>query len=164
MPLTKQILQIVNLGEKHHKPLIIIINKCDLITDKKILQAELKSRLKSLRYSPIIYLSALKGIGIGSLMKTLEKMLEQAHQKASKKALTELIEKMLLNNPPKYHQGNKLKIYFAKHEPGLVHYFILFVNNPQWTHFSYQRYIVNYLRKGLNLEYLPIKVILKKSE
>lgn len=161
--MTKQILQIVNLGEKHHKPLTIIINKCDLIADKKFLKAELKSRLKSLKYSPIIYLSALKGIGINLLMKTLEKMLKQSQQKTSKRLLAELIKKMLLNNPPKFHKGNKLKIYFAKHKPGLVHCFILFINNPQWAHFSYQRYIVNYLRKNLDLEYLPIKVIFKKS-
>jgi GTPase len=163
--LTKQVLRIINLGEKYGKPLVIIINKCDLIVDqKKNLQAELRNRLKSLRYSPVIYLSALKGFRIGSLMKILEKMLEQSHQKTSKKALAELIKKMLLNNPPKYHQGNKLKIYFAKHEPGLVHYFIFFVNHPRWTHFSYQRYMINYLRKSLGLEYLPVKIVLKKSE
>src|SRR5436190_24348257 len=96
-------------------------------------------------------------------MKILEKILEQSRHKTSKKTLAKLIEKMLLNNPPKYHKGNKLKIYFAKHEPGLVHYFIFFVNNPQWAHFSYQRYITNFLRKSLALEFLPIKIVFKKS-
>jgi len=112
---------------------------------------------------PVIYLSALKGIGVGLLMKTLEKMLKQAQQKTSKKGLAELVEKMLLNNPPKYYKGNKLKIYFVKQEPGLTQIFLFFVNNPQLVHFSYQRYMTNYLRKNLSLEHLPIKVILKKS-
>ncbi|CAI2196169.1 13027_t:CDS:2 [Funneliformis geosporum] len=116
--LKEKILQIVNLGERHNKPLIIIINKCDLLKEKKVLKEELKSRLKSLGYVPIIYASALKGTGIKSLLKILEKMLEQSQKKLSKKALAELIEKMLLNNPPKYHKGNKLKIYFAKQELG----------------------------------------------
>jgi len=71
---------------------------------------------------------------------------------------------MLINNPPKYFKGNKLKVYFAKQEPGLTQTFIFFVNNPQWTHFSYQRYMANYLRKNLSLECLPIKIVLKKSE
>jgi GTP-binding protein len=91
-------------------------------------------------------------------------MLEQSQKKLSKKMMGETIEKMLINNPPKSFKGNKLKIYFAKHEPGLIQTFIFFVNNPQWAHFSYQRYITNYLRKSLGLEYLPIKAILKKSE
>jgi GTP-binding protein len=157
-------LQIVNLGEKHNKPLIIIINKYDLLEEKKELKEELKNRLKSLIYVPVIYTSALKGTGIKSLLKILEKMLEQSQKKLSKKELAEVVEKMLINNPPKYFKGNKLKIYFAKQELGLIQYFIFFVNNPQWAHFSYQRYMTNYLRKNLGLEYLPIKIILKKSE
>jgi GTP-binding protein len=131
LPLTKQILQIINLGEKHNKPLIIIINKCDLVTDQKSLMEELRNRLKSLKYVPIIYSSALKGTGVKSLLKVLEKMLEQAQKKLSKRELAEVVEKMLANNPPKYFKGNKLKIYFAKQELGLIQYFIFFVNNTQ---------------------------------
>jgi len=74
LPLTKQMLQIVNLGEKHNKPLIIVINKCDLLEEKGELKEEIKRRLKSLSYVPIIYISALKGNGIKSLLKILEKM------------------------------------------------------------------------------------------
>ncbi|CFW93020.1 GTPase Der [endosymbiont DhMRE of Dentiscutata heterogama] len=182
LPLTKQILQIVNLGEKHNKPLIIIINKCDLLAEKKEqeaaserrkkiltepkkeLEKELRNRLKSLSYVPIIFLSALQGTGMKALLKVLKEMLTQAQKKASKKELAEIVEKMVISHPPKYFKGNKLKIYFAKQEHGLTQTFIFFVNNPQWAHFSYQRYMANYLRKSLNLPYLPIKIILKKSE
>ena len=163
LPPVKQVLQIVNLGEKYNKPLIIVINKCDLVKNPKILGQELKNRLKSLKFVPLLYLSALKGTGINLLQKTLEKMLIQSQKQISKKELEKTIEKMLINNPPPYHRGAKLKIYFTKHEPGLVHYFIFFVNNPHWVHFSYQRYITNYLRKNCGLEYLPIKVVFKKS-
>jgi GTP-binding protein len=131
LPLTKQILQIVNLGEKHNKPLIIIINKCDLFEEKKGLKEEIKRRLKSLSYVPIIHTSSLKGTGIKSLLKILEKMLEQAQKKLTKKQLAEIVEKMLINNSPKYFKGNKMKIYFSKQEPGLIQTFLFFVNNPQ---------------------------------
>ena len=163
LPLTKQILQIINLGEKYNKALIIIINKCDLIEDKKSLKEELKNRLKSLSYVPIIYLSALKGKGINLLAKSLGEIIKQSQKNFTRKEIEEITEKMLNNNPPKYYQGGKLKIYFAKHELGLVHYFIFFINNPRWVHFSYQRYMNNYLRKHLKLENLPIKLFLKKS-
>jgi len=58
-------------------------------------------------------------------------MLEQVQKKLFKKELAEVVEKMLINNPPKYFKGNKLKIYFAKQEHGLTQTFIFFVNNPQ---------------------------------
>jgi GTPase len=163
LPLTKQIYQIVNLGEKHNKPLIIIVNKCDLISEKEAVIKELRNRLKSLSYCPIICLSALQGKGISLLVKVLGEMIKQSQKTLTKKEIEVVTEKMLNNNPPKFYQGGKLKIYFAKHEPGLVHFFIFFVNNPQWAHFSYQRYMVNYLRKHLKLDYLPVKVIFKKS-
>jgi GTPase len=131
LPLTKQILQIVNLGEKHNKPLVIIINKCDLLDEKKELKEELQNRLKSLSYVPVVYISALKGIGTKPLLKVLEKMLEQAQKKLTKKEVGEIVEKILLNNAPKYFKGNKLKIYFAKQEPGLTQTFIFFVNDPR---------------------------------
>jgi len=162
-PLTKQIFQIINLGEKYNKPLIIIVNKCDLIVKKEAVVKELKSRLKSLNYCPIIYLSALQGKGVNLLVKNLGEIIKQSQIKLTRKELEEITEKMLVNNPPKFYQGGKLKIYFAKHEPGLTHLFIFFVNNPQWIHFSYQRYMTNYLRKYLRIDYLPIKIIFKKS-
>ena len=163
MPLTKQILQIIHLGEKYHKPLIIIVNKCDLMVNRKEIEKEVRNRLKSLHYCPLIFLSALQGQGINSLKKILEKIYHQSQKNFTKKEIEEIIKSMLANNPPRYYQGNKLKIYFAKYESGLVPFFIFFVNNPQWLHFSYQRYMINYLRKNLGLEYLPIQTIFKKS-
>lgn len=163
LPLNKQILQVIHLGEKHCKPLFIIINKCDLISDKKPVITELRNRLKSLNYCPIIALSAWKETGISSLIECLNKALQGAEKKISKKEISAAIEKMIFSNPPPYYKGNKLKIYFAKQEAGLIPHFIFFVNNPQWVHFSYQRYITNCLRSSFDLKYLPIKITWKKS-
>jgi len=131
LPLTKQIYQIVNLGEMHNKPLIIIVNKCDLINEKEEVTKELRNRLKSLSYCPIICLSALEGKGTNLLIKVLGEMIKQSQKTLTRKEIEVITEKMLTNNPPKFYQGGKLKIYFAKHEPGLVHFFIFFINNPQ---------------------------------
>lgn len=163
--MTKQTFQIIHLAEKHQKPLIILVNKCDLIEaeeEKKIIQEQIRNRLKSLRYAPIIFLSALAGKGINLLLKTLSSLLRKSQKKFTKKELEEAVKIMSVKNPAT-HKGNQLKIYFAKHHPGLTHYFILFVNNPRLVHFSYQRYIINYLRKNLALEGLPIKLVFKKS-
>ena len=164
MPLTKQTLQIIHLAEKHQKPLIIVVNKCDLIEtkQKKTIQEEINFRLKSLRYVPIIFLSALKGKGIKSLLTTFALMLEESQKQFTKKELAKVVENMSIKNSFSY-KGGRLKIYFAKHQPGLTHYFIFFVNNPQLVHFSHQRCIVNYLRKHLILKYSPIKLVFKKS-
>ncbi len=164
MPLTKQTLQVIHLAEKQQKPLIIIVNKCDLVEtkQKKTLQKEINSRLKSLRYVPIIFLSALQGKGIKSLLTTFALLLEESQKQFTKKELAKAVENMSIKNSFSY-KGSRLKIYFAKYQPGLTHCFVFFVNNPQLVHFSHQRYIVNYLRKHLVLKHLPIKLVFKKS-
>jgi len=131
LPLTKQILQIIHLSEKHNKPLIIIINKLDLITNKKEVGKEIRNRLKSLHYCPLVFLSAHTGQGINHLKTILEKIYQQSQKKLPKKEREEIITQMLLNNPPKYYKNGKMKIYFAKYESGLVPLFLFFVNNPQ---------------------------------
>jgi len=164
LPLTKETLQIIHLAEKYQKPLIIIVNKCDLIEtkQKREIKDEINFRLKSLRYVPIIFLSALQGKGIKSLLTTFAFLLEESQKQFTKKELAKTVENMSIKNSFSY-KGSRLKIYFAKHHPGLTHYFIFFVNNPQLVHFSHQRCIVNYLRKHLILKYLPIKLVFKKS-
>ena len=163
-PLVKQTLQIIQWGERYHKPLFLIVNKVDLISDKNSVIRELKSRLKGLNYCPIIFLSAQKGTGISNLITVLNQVLKSSRKKFSKKEIDKTIEKMVAANPPAYFKGNKLKIYFAKQQNfGLTPHFVFFVNNPQLIHFSYHRYITNYLRKNFGLEYLPLKVTFKKS-
>ncbi|MCE8159032.1 MAG: 50S ribosome-binding GTPase [Candidatus Moeniiplasma glomeromycotorum] len=165
-PLTKQILQIVNLGEKFSKPLVIVVNKSDLVKNKPTqveIETELRKRLKSFSYVPLIFLSALNGTNISLLLKTSAKMLQKSHQKFGKRELDNQIQKIVNDNPPPTFSGHKLKIYFAKHEAGPAHYFIFFVNNPLWVHFAYQRYLVNRLRQNLGLEHLPIRIIFRKS-
>jgi len=163
-PITKQILQIINLSEKYNKALIIVINKKDLINNESEIINKLKKHLKSLRYCPLIFISALNGTGINSLIKVFEEMLEESKKNFSKIELENHIKKMTDENPPNYYQNGKLKIYFVKHKKkSLIHDFIFFVNNPKWAHFSYQRYISNYLRNELRIKKLPINIRFKKS-
>lgn len=70
---------------------------------------------------------------------------------------------MLERNPPPYYGKKRLKFYFMLHEKGLISYFIFLVNNKNYVHFSYQRYIINCLRDKLELKYLPIKLVFKNS-
>jgi GTP-binding protein len=156
-------LQIISLGEKHEKPLIIIVNKCDLIKDKKDVELEIRSRLKSLKYCPIIFISALKKKNIGSLLKLFNEMIEESELAFGKRKLDNVLKAMTEKNPPKSFNGGNLKIYFLKQQKGLVQKFIFFVNNRKWLHFSYERYMMNYLREQLQIKKLPIRTIFKKS-
>jgi len=161
--LSKQILQVIHLAEEYQKPLIIVVNKCDLVKDKgKTLIEEVRWRLKSLNFCPITSISALEGKGIKKLLKILGEMRKEAKKTFTKRELEKTVEIILSKNPPSYKK-KKGKIYFTMHRGGLVHHFIFFVSDPKLIHFSYQRYMIKHLRKSLGLNFLPIKIILRKS-
>jgi len=122
------------LGEKFSKPLVIIVNKSDLVKNNSAqveIETELRKRSKSFSYVPLIFLSALNGTKVSLLLKTSAKIIQKSHQKFGKKELATHIQKIVADNPPPTFGGHKLKIYFAKHEAGPAHYFIFFVNNPR---------------------------------
>lgn len=60
LPITKELLQIANLSSYYKKPLIIVVNKIDIIDSSKPLIDELTRRLKSLRYCLVVKICALK--------------------------------------------------------------------------------------------------------
>lgn len=164
-PITKHALQIINLAEKCEKAITIILNKIDLIDNYQLEEKkeEIRSRLKSFSFVPIVCISAKESNNLPSLLKSLDESIEQSKLNFSKSVVANQFEIILKKNPPSSIRGKRLKVYYAIHEGGLVHKFIIFVNNPDLVHFSYQRYIVNSLRRNLKINSLPIKLFFKKS-
>lgn len=165
LPITKQTLQIVNLASKCEKAVLIILNKIDLIDKYQLaaVEEEIRSRLKSFSFVPIIAISALKKKNFSSLLSVLDSAIQLSNLGLSKASIGRHFDKLLEKNPPSSIKGKNLKIYYAIHEPGFIHKFVIFVNNPALVHFSYERYIANYLRKNFQIDYLPIKLFFKKS-
>jgi GTP-binding protein len=67
-------------------------------------------------------------------------------------------------NPPKLHNGSVIKVFYATQVNNKPPTFVLFVNDENCMHFSYQRYLHNRLRESFDLEGTPIKLILRKRD
>jgi GTPase len=163
--ITKQTLQIVNLASKCEKAVLIILNKIDLISKYKLelVKEEIRSRLKSFSFVPIISISAIKGTNFSFLLAILDNAIKQSKLTFTKSFIENHFNLLTENNPPSNVKGKRLKIYYAIHETGFIHKFVVFVNSIDLIHFSYKRYIVNYLRRNFKIECLPIKLFFKKS-
>lgn len=165
LPITKQTLQIVNLASKCEKAVLIILNKIDLIDKYQLaeVEEEIRTRLKSFSFVPIISISAIEKKNFTSLLTVLDSAIEQSKLSFSKSMIGNHFDLLIEKNPPSNIKGKRLKIYYAIHEVGFIHKFVIFVNSPALVHFSYERYIANYLRKNFKINYLPIKLFFKKS-
>ena len=76
----------------------------------------------------------------------------------------EFIEDAQIINPTPHFNGGRLKIYFGNQVSIKPPSFVLFVNNPNYMHFSYQRYLENRLRSSFEFSGSPIKIITRERK
>lgn len=158
----EQDLTIVGMAKNLDKPVIIIVNKWDLVKkNEKTMQTftkKIKEKFKYLEYSFIVYLSALKNSRVHTLFATINEILVNMNLRIKTSILNEVITKSQLINEPPYFKGGRLKIYYATQIEKNPPTFILMVNDPQRCHFSYERFLINQIRERFGFQGVPIKL------
>ena len=158
-------------GEAHEagKGVIIVVNKWDEVeketgTLEKYKQ-EVYDKLKYLSYAPIIFISAKTGQRVHKLFDLINYVAEQNSMRISTSVLNQVINEAIAIVQPPTDKGKRLKIFYGTQASTKPPTFIIFVNNKELFHFSYERYIVNQIRKEFGLEGTPVKIIVReKSE
>ena len=167
--LTEQDKRVAGLIYEERKPIIIAINKWDLIekdnTSVKKFTELVKADLPFLSYAPIITISALTGKRTINILEQAKFINEEYHKKITTGLLNQILSEMIAQNPVPTRKGRAVKINYATQVGEAPPRFVFFSNNPELIHFSYQRYIENKLREYFGFEGCPIDVVFnKKSE
>lgn len=149
-----------------HKAIIIVVNKWDLV-DKETntmssFTKEIRKEYKFLDYAPVVYLSAKTKKRIDTLFEALEMVHNAYHTRIQTSTLNQVIqEAQVMNQAPDFN-GGRLKIYYANQVSTAPPHIVFVVNDSNFMHFSYQRYLENRLRETFTFEGTPIKFSLKK--
>lgn len=141
------------------KPLVIVVNKIDTIPnfDKKEFEKKVRAEFQFLSYIPIVYLSALKGTRLHTLMPEIIRVYENSRKELKTSVLNNVIRDAYESNIPPSYKGRRLKIYYCT-QTGVAPIRIdMFVNDKGLVHFSYLRYLENQLRANFDLEGTPIE-------
>ncbi|WP_338960409.1 MULTISPECIES: ribosome biogenesis GTPase Der [unclassified Spiroplasma] len=158
----EQDLTIAGMAKNLDKPVIIIVNKWDLVKkNEKTMQEftkKIKEKFKYLEYSFVVYLSALENTRIHTLFATINEVLVNMNLRIKTSILNEIINKAQLINEPPYFKGGRLKIYYTTQVEKNPPTFILMVNAPQRCHFSYERFLINQIRERFGFQGVPIKL------
>ena len=149
-----------------HKAIIIVVNKWDLVDkDTNTMSSftkEIRKEYKFLDYAPIVYVSALQRKRINTLFDALNLVHEAYHTRIKTSLLNDVLqEAQVMNQAPDFN-GGRLKIYYATQVLSAPPTITLVVNEPNFMHFSYQRYLENRLRETFNFDGTPIKFSLKR--
>ena len=122
---------------------------------------EIRKEYKFLDYAPIVYVSALQRKRINTLFDALNLVHEAYHTRIKTSVLNDVIqEAQVMNQAPDFN-GGRLKIYYATQVLTCPPTITMVVNNPEFMHFSYARYLENRLRETFNFDGTPIKFSLK---
>ena len=163
---TDQDKHVIQYATDLHKAIIIVVNKWDLV-DKDTntmssFEKMIRKEYKFLDYAPIVFLSALTKRRVNTLFDNLKMVHEAYYTRIKTSLLNDVIqEAQVMNQAPDFN-GGRLKIYFATQVLTAPPTITLSVNDPDFMHFSYQRYLENRLRETFNFDGTPIRFSLKK--
>ena len=145
--------------------LIIGVNTWDLIQERQQARQEwLEEISRAFAFAPyaqVAFFSALTGSRVQNLFPLLEKVWQELYKRVPTSLLNELLIDALAVNPPPSYKGKRLKIYYASQVAVRPPTFVFFVNNPQFMHFSYQRYLENRLREAFDFAGVPLRLKIK---
>jgi len=157
---------VAGLAHEAKKGVIIVYNKWDLVDkdDKTMVEItkEIRKQFVYLDYAPIAFVSAKQGKRIDTLLPLIDLVYDNLNLRIKTNVLNEVILDAQLANPAKPHNGKRLKIYYASQVSSAPCTIVLFVNDVELMHFSYERYIENKLREAFGFEGVPINIICRK--
>lgn len=148
------------------KGVILVYNKWDTVEKDTHTMAAIEKKLRAqflyLSYAPIVFVSALKRRRIDQLLPLIDQVHDNAALRIQTNILNEVIMDAQLMDPPKPHNGKRLKIYYASQVSVCPPTIVLFVNDPQLLHFSYKRFLENRLREAFGFEGTTIRIIARE--
>ena len=156
-------------GEAHEagKGVIIVINKWDAVEKEtgtlEAYKKEVYNKLSYLSYAPMIFVSAKTGQRVHKLFDLINHVAEQNSLRISTSILNQVINEAIAIVQPPTDKGKMLKIFYATQSSTKPPTFVIFVNNKDLFHFSYERYLVNQIRKEFGLEGTPVRVIVREK-
>ena len=156
-------------GEAHEagKGIILVVNKWDEIekdnnTTEKF-KKEIYKRLSYLTYAPIIFISAKTGQRVNKLYELINNVASQNAMRVPTSVLNQVLNEAIALVQPPTDKGKRLKIFYMTQPSTKPPTFVVFVNDKELFHFSYQRYLINQLRKEFGMQGTPIRLITREK-
>lgn len=167
-PIEEQDKRVAGYAAEYNKAVIIVVNKWDAVdkTDKSMKEyvEKIRAHFLFLSYAPVVFVSALKNQRVHLLFDEIKRVYENYQRRVQTNVLNDIILDATIMNQAPIFNGDRLKIFYGTQVETCPPSFVLFVNDVNYMHFSYERYIENKLREAFELEGTPIKIILRKKE
>ena len=164
--LVDQDLKILSMIEKFGKPIILAINKIDLLSRKKMKEFFDNKKMEKRFFEDLklIKISALKGKGFKKLFREIDDTLQKSVTKFTTSKLNRILKRVIEERSPPSVSGKSLKfryIHFAGINPTTL---VIHASQDKKLPANYKKYIYNSFKKYLDLKSIQLKIIFRKSD
>lgn len=166
--------QLAMLAQRAFKPVVIAVNKWDLVEGRKTAKGKeidpgdyeeyIRRELKGLSFAPIAIMSATTGLNLRGVLDLAFEMFEQASTRVSTGQLNRFVRTLVEQRGPSNRMGKAAKVYYVAqvktHPPTIA----LVVNDPDLFSDNYERFLLNRFREELPFAEVPIRLIIRAKK
>ncbi|ANS74874.1 ribosome biogenesis GTPase Der [Paenibacillus yonginensis] len=149
------------------KATVFVVNKWDAVEkdDKTMHEFEKKIRdhFLFMTYAPIVFLSALTKQRLHKLLPVVQHAAEQHARRVATHLLNDVVSDAIAINPPPTDKGRRMRINYVTQVAVKPPTIVVFVNDPELMHFSYERYLENKIRAAFDFEGTPIRIFTRRK-
>jgi GTP-binding protein len=164
---TRQDTAIAHLAKDSGKPLIIALNKWDLIQKEtqshKKFQDRIYRKLDFVSYAPLVFISALSGQRIVKILDLSEKVFASGTKKITTSRLNNFLQEMNTRHPPVSKKRTRIKLKYMVQKGNLPPTFILFTHSQTSLDSAYEKFFLKKLYEEFDFLGTPLRLTLKKS-
>ena len=166
---TRQDLAVAQLASRSGKPLIIALNKWDLVPPEerdraaRLAREAINRRMDFVAYAPVFFVSARTGKGVFSLLDEALNVYQQAGRRIETHKLNEFLEWLKRNHPPLWQSRGGVKIKYLTQVGTRPPTFVLFVNKKDRLLPAYEKFLLSSLRQAFDFWGTPLRLKVKES-
>ncbi|MCR4605978.1 MAG: ribosome biogenesis GTPase Der [Eubacterium sp.] len=165
---TEQDAKIAGLAHDRGRGLIIAVNKWDAVekdnSSVKKYSEEIRKVLSFVPYAEIIFISAKTGQRTGRIFEIIQTVIANHAMRIQTGVLNEIMTEAVAMQQPPSDKGKRLKLFYMTQVAVKPPTFVIFVNNKELMHFSYQRYIENQIRETFGFSGTPIRILIRERK
>lgn len=159
--------KIAGYAHEAGRGVILVVNKWDAIDkDDKTMKEftkELRDHFLYLSYAPILFVSAKTKQRIHTILPKVKEVAEQHSMRIQTHILNDILSDATAITPPPSDKGRRLKVNYGTQVSIKPPTFVLFVNDTELMHFSYERYLANKIREAFPFEGTPLRIFVRQK-
>ena len=150
------------------RAIVIVVNKWDTLKKDNKTMSDFENLIRQefqyLSYAPIFFVSAKTKQRLDKLPELIKRVNDNHEQRISSAVLNDVVMDAIAHNPTPTDNGKRLRIYYATQVAIKPPTFVIFVNDPELMHFSYERFLENQIREAFDFEGTPIHIIERRRK